>query len=318
MNRKRIVFITGANGFIGSNMVYRLLSDGYTVHALRRDSSVNWRLGPIHSRIIFHDVGILDRDGLAKSLKQINPKYIIHFAAFGNSSKQTDVDTIVSVNIMGTSTLLQASLDIDYDAFINTGSSSEYGFYGTPMKETDALKPEGFYAATKASATHLSCMFAKQYHKPIVTIRPFSVYGQYEEPGRFIPTIIKNVIKNEPICVTKDPVRHDFIYIDDLVQLYMQVLVTAQKYPGEIFNAGGGIEYTNYEVAKILVDATDKKTEIRKGNYLRRSWDTPHWVANMNHTTDLLQWKAKFSLAEGLIKTYRWLARNITHYDVQL
>jgi nucleoside-diphosphate-sugar epimerase len=317
MKRGGTVFITGANGFIGANLVYRLLSDGYTVHALRRDSSNNWRLEKINSHVIFHNIDIGDRKELARCLKQINPRYIIHLATFGNSSTQTDVDTIVSVNITGTCNLLQASLDIDYDAFINTGTSSEYGFYETPMKESDALKPESFYAATKTSATYLCRLFAKHYHKPIITIRPFSVYGPFEEPGRFIPTIIKNLIKNEPIDIPQDTLRHDFIYIDDLVQLYEKILHNAKKFPGQVFNAGSGIEYTNDEVVKMLFTAIGKKTEIQKGKYLRRSWDTPHWVADMKHTTTLLQWKPKFSLSEGLIKTYHWLVRNIAYYDIQ-
>ena len=300
------IVITGGAGFIGANLIYKLLSLNYEINLLVRSSTNLWRLKKIIPQLKIHEVDILDKQSLTKKMAQINPQGIIHLATYTQYRNQEDFEQMIETNIKGTLNLLTASKDIDYNILINTGSSSEYGIKNNPMKETDLLEPISFYAATKSSATLLCQVFAKEYRKPIVTLRPFSTYGPYEEKGRFVPTIIKSVIEDKPIKLTPGDQRRDFIYIEDIVDIYIKTMNKGKKLSGQILNMGTGIEYTNDEVAKALFKIARKKVPVEKGAFPARIWDTPHWIADISKTKRLLNWTPKFTLEEGLKRTYNW------------
>lgn len=300
------VFITGAGGFIGANLTRRLLSLGYDIHALWKKSSNPWRIEDIKKQITIHNVDLLNKDSISSVLDKIQPTAIVHLATYSSYRNQEDIEEITRTSIIGTLNLLLASKDIPYEVFVNTGSSSEYGFKEKPMKETDLLEPVSFYASSKAGQTLLCQAFAYEYEKPIVTIRPFSVYGPNEQDDRFIPTIIKSLISKKDINLTRGAQRRDFIYVDDLVDIYVKALEKKELLKGKILNGGTGKEYTNDEIVETLFKVTGKNVNVQKGKYPKRMWDTPHWVADMNQTGKLLNWKPKFSLEKGLLATYNW------------
>jgi nucleoside-diphosphate-sugar epimerase len=249
---------------------------------------------------------MLNIQKLTKIMTLIKPNSIIHLATYSQYRNQEEFEQMVETNIRGTLNLLAASKNIDYDIFINTGSSSEYGIKENPMREADLLEPISFYAATKSSATLLCQVFSKEYKKPIVTLRPFSAYGPYEEQSRFIPTIIKAVIENRPVKLTPGSQRRDFICVADIVDIYIKALSFGKKLSGQILNMGTGIEYTNDEVVQMLFKIVNKKVKIKKGAYPKRMWDAPHWVADISKAKKLLNWKPKFTLEQGLRYTYNW------------
>lgn len=304
---QKIAVVTGGGGFIGSHLVKRLLRDHFSVHVISKHTTKLHRLSSVMSYITVHTIGLNDQDTLKKILRKISPSHIYHLAAHGSYSHQIDFDEMTAVNIYGTLNLLTASRDILYKAFVHTGSSSEYGFKSHPMKEIDVLEPISFYAATKASATLLCQVFARQYHKPIVVLRPFSVYGPEEEPSRFIPTIISRVLANIPIQITPKDQRRDFIYIDDVIDAFVRAGVSASQFSGNIFNIGTGREYTNDEVVKMLLKVVGKSVPVEKGAYPPRMWDTPHWVADISLSKKHLDWKSRISLSDGLVRTYNWM-----------
>jgi len=303
--RKRVL-ITGGTGFIGSNLIRRLITRKYNVNLITRKSSNLWRIKNILNKVKIYNADLLDKKQLTEIAARINPDFIIHLATYSNYRNQTDAEGMIDINIRGTLNLLLASKNIDYKLFINTGSSSEYGIKNIPMKETELLEPVSFCAATKASATFLCQTFTKEYQKPIVTLRPFSVYGPYEEKNRFIPTIIRAIVENKSIKLTSGNQRRDFIYIDDIVDIYIKTLSYGKKLSGQILNMGTGIEYTNDEVVETLFKTTNRKVKIEKGAYPKRIWDTSHWVADISKTKKLLNWKPKFTLGKGLRYTYNW------------
>ena len=299
--------ITGGAGFIGTNMIRKLLDLGYrNINLIVKDSTNLQRIKNVLTKITPHKVDLLDKEGLQKVVKKINPSTIIHLATYGAYRNQQAAPEMIKTNIEGTFNLLTATKNVNYDVFINTGSSSEYGIKEKPMSENDILNPISFYAVTKVSASLLCQVFAKEYQKPIVTLRPFSVYGPYEEETRFIPTIIKALIENKLIRLTPGAQRRDFIYVDDVVDIYVKVLSKGKKLSGQILNMGTGIEYTNDEVAQTLFKITNKKVKIEKGAYPKRLWDTSHWLADISKTKKLLDWKPKFTLEKGLRYTYNW------------
>lgn len=311
----KIVLLTGGGGFIGANLTRCLLDLDYEVHMLWKKSSDPWRIADIKNEINFHNVDILNQANLKPIITKINPSIIFHLATYSSYRNQEDVNQIFDIAVLGTLNLLLASKDIPYKIFINTGSSSEYGFKEKPMKENDLLEPVSFYAAAKSGQTLLCQTFSYQYKKPIVTIRPFSVYGPYEQKDRFISTITRSLINKKIINITGGKQRRDFIYIDDLVDLYLRTIGKGHKLSGKILNAGTGHEFTNDEVVSTLFKVSGQKTKVEKGKFPKRMWDNPHWVANIETTKKLLNWKPKFSIEKGLKANYDWFLKNKNLYE---
>lgn len=314
LNKSR-VFITGSSGFIGANIVRELLRNKYDVHILNRSRKLSWRLKGIENLITIHNEDITNFLRLKKALSKINPDYIIHLAAYGAYHYQNELEKIVHVNIEGTKNLLEASKNIPYKCFINTGTSSEYGFKDESMKETDFCNPISYYAATKLAATNICKIFAQINNKPIVTFRLFSVYGPYEEHTRFIPTIMKSLIQKKEILLTPGNQRRDFIYTGDVAEAYIRALTLGKKIQGEICNIGTGKEYTNDKIVKLLFAVTGNKTEIKKGAYPKRAWDTSHWKADTSHAKKILGWEPRHTINQGLSTTYSWFKNNIKLYS---
>lgn len=305
LSRKSIL-ITGGAGFIGTNLIRELIRLKYDISLVLKASSNLWGIKEVLNKVKVYHVDLLNKKKLTKIVSKINPNFIIHLATYSNYRRETGVEEMIDININGTLNLLLASKNINYELLINTGSSSEYGIKEKPMQENDLLEPISFYAATKSSATLLCQVFAKEYKKPIVTLRPFSVFGPYEEEDRFIPTIIKAAIDNKSIKLTEGKIRRDFIYVKDVVDIYVKTLSYGKKLSVQILNVGTGIEYTNDEVVQTLFKVANKKVRIEKGAYPPRLWDTSHWVADTSKTKKILKWKPKFNLKKGLEETYKW------------
>lgn len=316
LKNKRSIFITGAGGFIGANLTRKLIELNFDVHVIVQTKKIPWRLDDISKFIQIHIADLTDFSSLKRIFSKIQPKYIVHLAAYGSYPFQKEIDKIIFVNIEGTKNLLEASKNINYECFINTGSSSEYGFKEKPMKEDDFCNPVSYYAVTKLAATQLCKVFSDINNKPIVTLRPFSVYGPFEEPTRFIPTIIKSLILKNKILLTSGCQRRDFIYVEDVVSAYLKALELGSKTKGKILNIGTGIEYSNDDVVKQLFKAANAKTQVKKGAYPKRYWDSSHWKADISSTKLLLHWYPETNLTKGLSKTYSWLEKNLSLYNI--
>lgn len=298
--KRQVALITGVNGFIGSNLANALILKGFAVHGLVRKSSKIDKIKKNKKDIHIHKNDLSNVDSLKKLLKKISPDYIFHLATYENYREESKINQMIKTNIIGTNNLLMASLNIPYKCFINTGSSTEYGPKKKPIKETDMLTPNSSYAATKASATHISGVFAINNNKPIITFRLFSVYGPGEMRHRFIPTAILSILTGQKLSITKGVIRRDFIYIDDVIDAYLATTEIKKIAPGEIYNIGTGIQHSNEEVVKILEKITKKKMGISKVKFPRRIWDTDFWVADISKASKMLGWQPKINLKDGL------------------
>ncbi|MFH0863469.1 MAG: NAD-dependent epimerase/dehydratase family protein [Candidatus Gottesmanbacteria bacterium] len=300
------ILITGATGFVGANLARKLVEENQTVHVITRSTSDHWRIKDIMNKLIVHDESLDNRIGLARLCKKINPTIIYHLAAYGSYADQGDIDQLLATNVQGTLNILLATKDLNYRCFINTGSSSEYGVKTKTIKESDSCQPISFYGLSKLAQTNLCQIFASLYHKPIITLRLFSPYGPYERSTRFVPTIIKNLINHEHINLTAGNIRWDFIYIDDVIEAYIKASKFSQKYDGAIINIGSGHEYSNDQVVKFLFKVSGIKTNISKGSYKSRHWDTSHRQADIRLARKILDWQPHYDLANGLTSTFKW------------
>lgn len=311
---KRIL-VTGAAGFVGANLARRLLQEGEEVHLLVRPESRLWRLADVAADFRLHYGDLRDETAVTKAVQAVKPEWIFHLAVYGAYSYQTDVNRILQTNIMGTSHLVQACAKTDFETFVNTGSSSEYGFTDHPPAETEALQPNSYYATAKAACTLYCCYSSKVLQRPITTLRLYSVYGAYEEPTRLMPTLIKQGLAGRlPPLVAPETAR-DFIDIDDVVEVYLQVARSQKLALGEVFNVGTGVQHTLRDVVEIAREVLNIPQEPNWGTMENRIWDTSVWVANTAHLREVLGWQPQIDLRRGFTKMVAWFKEHQHFYQ---
>jgi len=313
MYKKRVYLITGAGGFVGACLLRRLVKNGENVHVLLKEKTDIWRIKDVMSKVTSHSSDLFNINRLTEIIDEVNPDIIYHLATCGAYSYQNMPDAIINTNILGTWNLLKATSHINYELFVNTGSSSEYGFKKLPMKETDLLEPASYYAVTKSSQTLLCSYIAKLEKKPIVTLRLFSAYGPYEEQTRFVPVLLRSLYFNEKMNLVSPHIARDYIYIEDIIDIYL-LINKLKSFPGEIFNIGTGIQSTIEDLVRIAVKVTGRKTEFDWHGMPNRNWDTDHWVADISKAERLLDWKPVKDLGSGLDLFWEWFKKNNDHY----
>lgn len=312
MNKK--ILITGISGFVGANLAMRLIQNGYEVHGfIRSDSEKYWRLRNIAPSIILHEVNILDIGALTDSVINIAPEIIFHLATYGAYAHQNEPKKILETAIFPTLSILQAAKNCGVKMIVNAGSSSEYGEKKLPMIETDLLQPNSYYAVAKASQSLLAQYFSLRENIPVVTLRLFSVYGPYEEPGRYIPTVIRNVLLNKDVLIADFRIARDFVYIDDVIDVFIFVS-TQPQLAGKIINIGTGIQSTLLDIFKEAVELTGSLSSPIEGVYKKREFDTDTWVADTQLVQKVLKTYKPRSLRDGLIKMIEWFKMSQCYY----
>jgi nucleoside-diphosphate-sugar epimerase len=307
--------ITGATGFVGANIVRRLVSQNKKTHIITRNKQLNWRLFDIAPKIKIYEVD-LQSPRLKEIVSMIKPDYIFHLAAYGSLPKEEDMDRLININLKGTVSLVSAVKQNKFKLFINTGSSSEYGVKNSPMLETDFPLPVNDYGVTKLAATAYVSKEATRNNLPLVTFRLFSVYGEYEEKTRLIPSVVYCAIKNEPIEVGNPTHVRDFVYVGDVVKAYLQAC-NAQVLPGEIFNIGTGEQYSVSDVVKKTIKLSNSKSKVIWGKIKKqeRQIEPKTWKADTKKTQKILRWKADCNFDRGLKQTIEWFKKNHKLYE---
>ena len=306
------ILITGAAGFIGSNLTRSLLTKGFEVNIIIRNKTNTWRINDIIKDIKIHTVDLSDEIKVRKIINQIKPRTIFHLAAYGAYPYQNEMEVIKLINLDCTINLLKACENVGFKIFVNTGSNSEYGIKNSAMKESDLLKPNSYYSVFKSAAT-LYCQYESITKKiPIITLRPFHVYGPYEEKTRFVPVLIANLLKGKCPPLVSPNIKRDMIYINDAIDFYITVAKNKIELGG-VYNLGTGIEYSIQDIVNTAIDIIGVDVEPSWNTMENRSWDHEKWKADMTLVKNTYKWVPKINLFNGLEKTIQWY--NQLNYD---
>lgn len=316
MSKYYKVLVTGATGFVGSNLVRRLLDEEYEVHILTRESSNKWRIRDILPNLNEHSVDLLDGNRLKPLLEQINPDVIFHLATLGiYGGIQSPEKDVIETNLFGTMNLINACENIEYRCFVNTGSSSEYGPKKELMKENDVCEPINVYGISKCAATLYGNFIARTKGKPIIGFRLFSPFGPYDDKSRLMTYAITNTLQNKPLMLANPDAVRDYIYIEDVLDLYLQSIELASKVKGEIFNIGSGSEKSVSYVVNKIIEITNSKSEIKWKSFPKREYDTEKWEADIEKVSKYFNWKPKYQIDEGIMKSISWFKSNLSFYE---
>ena len=288
-----IALVTGATGFIGSHLVRRLVREGLEVHALCRRSSDFWRLPDVLPEIRTHDVDLADGRALKTLLKEVRPNDVFHLASATVVAGAEAVPfDLVSTNLAGTINLIEACDDLDLRGFVCTGDSFEYSPSAEPLSESGPCEPEGLHGITKLAATLYARAKARSKGRPIVTLRLFSTYGPADNPRRLVPRVISGALSGTPILLSRPEIARDWIYVDDVISLYVEAARRASQLGGEVFNAGTGRKVDLQAIVGTILRILSAPKH-----------DDHPWIADMRNTFERFSWRPGISLEEGLKRT---------------
>ena len=192
----------------------------------------------------------------------------------------------MQTNLVSTVRLLNACQQHGFAAFVNAGSSSEYGFQDHAPSEDELPEPNSDYAVMKAAAT-LHCRFVAQRDDVhAVTLRLYSVYGPWEEPGRLMPTLVARGLEGRlPPLVSPDTPR-DFVSMRDTERAFLQAAQRTDLERGAVFNIGSGRQTSLREVVEIARAELGIAAEPQWGTEPQRSWDAAVWVADASRARE--------------------------------
>jgi UDP-glucose 4-epimerase len=306
---KRIL-ITGATGFIGANLARRALLDGHEVHLLHRPSYQKWRLEEIAADVRLHPADLDNADQVRAAVRVIRPEWIFHLAAYGAYSTQRGLEQMTKTNLLGCASLLEACGEAGFDAFVNCGSSSEYGLKNHAALESEAIAPNSHYAITKAAATHYCELYARTHPGQVFNLRLYSIYGSYEEPSRLIPTLLMYGLHQKLPPLVNPRTARDFVFVEDAVDAIVTVAARASALSSGIYNVCTGSQTSLRELVDIVRSLMDISAEPVWGSMEQRSWDTDIWVGSAEKLYEHTGWRAQTSLKEGLSLTLNWFQQN--------
>ena len=298
--------VTGGTGFVGANLVRRLLHDGHQVHLLVRPHHATWRIEEIRRDIRLHLLELADAPAVSKIIAEIKPEWVFHLAAHGAYSWQADIAAIFQTNLIGTMHLVEACLKSGFESIVHTGSSSEYGFKDHAPDETEGLEPNSHYAVAKAAAT-LYCRYTAQAQQAnITTLRLYSAYGPFEEPQRLLPTLIRHGLGGGWPPLVNPATARDYVYVEDVCDACILAAQTTPREFGAVYNLGTGKQTTLREVAEVARRVLNIKTDPPWGTMPARIWDTAIWRADSHKIQADLGWRPRHSFEDGFARMVGW------------
>ena len=312
--KNRKILVTGATGFIGTNIARRLLVEGSNVSIFVRRESDKWRIKDILRDVRVYTVDLKHESEIRKAVNRIRPEIVVHTAVHGGYPFQKDIRKMFAVNIIGTMNLLNVCKDKGFSFFLNTGSSSEYGIKNRRMKESDILEPAADYGVSKASATLYCQSLAKKEKLPIATLRLFSPYGYFEDSSRLIPYVILSCLKKKSIKLSSPYNVRDFVFIDDVTDIYVKAIERKDAIAGEVLNVGSGREHSVGDTVKKILDLIETQTRLEWGDTSNSHPEPKMWQADISKAKRLLGWTPKHGLDKGLEKTIKWFRKNKNLY----
>ena len=326
------VFVTGADGFIGSHLVELLVRSGYQVRAYVLYNSFNsWGWLDSLPEEIKSQLDVIPgdvRDHHRTKTAMIGCQSVIHLAAliaipYSYHSPTSYVET----NIKGTLNVMQAARELGIEKIIHTSTSEVYGTAQfVPITEEHPLQGQSPYSATKIGADQMAMSFYCSFNTPIITLRPFNTYGPRQSSRAIIPTVITQIAagKRELALGSLSPTR-DLNYVVDTVSAYLAAL-ESDAGVGEVINIGSHHEISMRELVFLIAKLMDADINIRTEQCRVRpeNSEVERLVASNEKAKNLLNWTPKYAglsgLEMGLIETITWFTRqeNLRHYKAEL
>ena len=300
------VLVLGGGGFVGANLVQRLLRARSDVIAVVR-SLPAWRLAGLDSSHLL-EVDLTSVAEMRQMVEAVRPRTVLDCSAYGAYSFETDLEVIYRTNFNSLVALVELLDKGLLAAFVHAGSSSEYGSNSAGPSEAAPLVPNSHYAVSKAAAALFISYAGKTLGLPIVNLRLYSVYGPLEDASRLVPNLVKLGIEGRYPPFVSPETSRDFVYVGDVCEAFLVAAarVTPELF-GDSFNIGSGVRTKIRDLAETAREVFGIEKPAEFGSMQGRAWDLDEWYAAPAKAASLLGWSATTSLADGLRLTADWI-----------
>jgi UDP-glucose 4-epimerase len=290
--------VTGGAGFIGSNLVDRLIREGHEVVVIDNESAECNEQFYWNSKAKNYRFDVCDYEKTRPLYDGVD--YVFHLAA--ESRLQPAIKNpieAVTKNCVGTCTVLQCAREAGIKKVIYSSTSSGYGLNPWPNHEEqndDCLNP---YSVSKVAAEKLCKMYTDLYGLKTIVFRYFNVYGERSPTiGQYAPVIgifLKQKSNNQPLTIVGNGLqRRDFVHVYDVAEANVLAALTdiPDEYYGQLYNVGSGVNYSINEIANVI--------SSKQVNIPPRIGEARTTLANIQKLTNIFGWQSKVNLVEWI------------------
>jgi CDP-glucose 4,6-dehydratase len=318
------VLVTGGQGFIGCWLTERLLGMGASVVVIRRDTDPRSRFSveEVEQRCTVVDADLLDYEAVLGVLTEHEIRSVFHLAAqpIVSIANRSPLSTLES-NVRGTYTVLEAcraamALGGSIERIVCASSDHAYGTHARlPYKEDFALRPRFPYDVSKGCTDMIARSYAATYELPVAVTRLANTYGGGDlNWSRLVPDASRALISGRrPVIRSDGSPERDYLYVEDAVEVYLAVArsLDRDEMRGRAWNAGLGRPVSVLEVTQQLIEISGRELEpeiLGKGT---PQGEIPRQYLDSTAIHEELGWTPRWSLEEGLQRTYEWYERHL-------
>lgn len=318
------VVVTGADGFIGSHLVERLVESGAEVRAFvfyNSWNSIGWLAdvpAAVRDTIEIITGDVRDESSIARAIT--GREIVFHLSSLVSIPYSYEAPrTFVDTNVVGALNVLQACRRSDtLVRLVHTSTSEVYGTAQfVPITENHPLVGQSPYSASKIGADMLAESFHRSFEVPVVIARPFNTFGPRQTARAVIPAIASQLLAgaSELRLGVLTPTR-DFTFVTDTVAGLM-ALATCPQAEGQTVNIGTGEEHSIDETARALMEICKREVPIRCDEERLRppNSEVDRLCADASRLRALTGWVRSVSFAEGLARTVAWIRSNLHLFD---
>lgn len=293
------ILITGANGFLGSNLIRMFLSKGDKVYAFSNNTN---NLIDVLDKIEFGYAYTKDLINFRKKIEKFSPDIVLHCGwSGGNSYVNVNDLNQVEDNVAPGLNFLKMLSDLSKKPkFFGLGSFSEYGSHFGKITEHADECPINLYGMSKLSFKNYSKFLCDLYHMDWTWIRPCYIYGPYDVETRLVPMIIRKFIKDEHVVLDSCDKQIDYLYIEDFVE-YVNFLVKSGNIG--VYNLCSGKQYQLKQLIVEIHELTKSKSSITFDSSLNREFTSSNICGSNNKIISISGITPKVELREGMLKT---------------
>ncbi len=313
------ILVTGGMGFIGSNFIRHLLTAHPAVRKVVNLDKLTYAGNPRNLADLAHEAryafvrgDICDEKVVADTLEAHRVEAIVHFAAESHVDRSIQqAEDFVRTNVQGTRVLLEAARTFGVGRFLHISTDEVYGSLppSGAFTEESPLLPNSPYAASKAGADVLARAYHVTYNLPVIITRTCNNYGPYQFPEKFIPLMIVNAIREEPLPIYGDGLYvREWLHVEDHCRALARILAAGRV--GEVYNIGSGAEKVNLDVAREILHLTGRPESLLRHVQDRLGHDRRYALEWSKIRTEL-GWSPAIPFAEGLRRTVAWYQRHV-------
>ena len=294
-----VVLVTGGSGFIGSNLVHKLLEGGYTVRVFDK-------LKPHNEEVEWYQGDLQDERAILEACRDVEVAY--HLAAVADVNVALSrPELCLHVNEVGTINLLRAATAKEVDRVILASTTWVYGrAEGVVDEDTPIPSPEHLYTKTKIGQEHLLITWQRHYGLPYTILRYGIPYGPRMRSNMAVAIFVRKAMRKEPIAIFGDGTQgRCFIYVEDLAEGNVASLKESAK--NEVFNLAGAEFVTINQIVAALKQVLG---EIKSERKPPRPGDFKGVRVSIEKAKNTLAWKPKISFENGLSKYVEYVKGN--------